>query len=244
MLFTGPLWQVGAEGSEAGSGYGDKTFAGMCQDHSHPGCLQIPFIVGLEDPREIWNTLESAHRSAAVNSVLLHCRCFFRLTKSESESTLAWIGCVRAASVELSNTPAPVTDLNIILVITDGPLMSTSQSSLLSMPCLTRSSPFLPSLNTSPVWSPSSLVQKKRLPRSLRLHLLMPWPTIRAVSRVWEHNRRYLPLVIMLIASPPALYAFALAIRWSLAPSSLLFKRRLLVPKKIPEQRSQRRLGS
>lgn len=97
---------------------------------------QLAFIAGLEDPREIWNTLEVIHRSASVNSVLALRRRFFRLTKDESESTMLWISRVRARAFELSHTPCPVSDIDTILVITDGlpPGYSTVVSALDALP--------------------------------------------------------------------------------------------------------------
>ena len=42
------------------------------------------------------------------------------MTKFESESTMSWISCVHGWAFKLSHTPCPVTDINIIFVITDG----------------------------------------------------------------------------------------------------------------------------
>ena len=81
---------------------------------------QLSFIIGLDDPREIWTTLRDIHRSQSVNSVLSLRRRFFRMRKLETETTLGFISRVRRAAHELSNTPAPVLELDQILVITDG----------------------------------------------------------------------------------------------------------------------------
>ena len=81
---------------------------------------QLSFIAGLEDPRKIWTTLRDIHRSQSVNSVLSLRRRFFRMRKLEAETTLNFISRVRRAAHELSNTPAPVAELDQILVITDG----------------------------------------------------------------------------------------------------------------------------
>ncbi|KAF8326495.1 hypothetical protein F5887DRAFT_925240 [Amanita rubescens] len=81
---------------------------------------QLPFVAGMDDPHQVWTELKSIHRSSTVNSILsLHCR-FFRMVKSESETTQSWISCVHAAGIQLSHTTSPVTDLDIILVITEG----------------------------------------------------------------------------------------------------------------------------
>jgi gag-polypeptide of LTR copia-type/Zinc knuckle len=93
---------------------------------------QLPFVTGLEDPREMWAILESIHRSASVNSILSLRRHFFRMTKSETETTMSWISRVRAQALELTHTPCPVSDLDIILVITDG-LPSTFETVVSSL---------------------------------------------------------------------------------------------------------------
>ncbi|TFY76941.1 hypothetical protein EWM64_g7071 [Hericium alpestre] len=80
---------------------------------------QMPFIVGLEDPRLMWKTLEDIHRSGSVNHILSLRRCFFSMTKLESESTMDWTSCVRSTALELFHSPVPVQDIDIILVITD-----------------------------------------------------------------------------------------------------------------------------
>ena len=81
---------------------------------------QLAFVAGLGDPRVIWNTLESIHRSGAINSILTLRRRFFRMVMQPNESAMAWIARVRAQAFELSQTPYPVIDIDIILVITDG----------------------------------------------------------------------------------------------------------------------------
>ena len=64
--------------------------------------------------------LRDIHRSQLVNSVLSLRHRFFRMRKQEAETTLSFIARVRCAAHELSNTPAPVLELDQILVITDG----------------------------------------------------------------------------------------------------------------------------
>jgi hypothetical protein len=97
---------------------------------------QLPFISGLEDPRKIWEALESIHRSMSVNSVLSLRRQFFRLTKTDSETTMLWISRVRNQALELKDTPAPISDLDVILVITNGlpPAFETVISALDALP--------------------------------------------------------------------------------------------------------------
>lgn len=81
---------------------------------------QVPFVMGMEDPREMWDALEQVHRSSSVNSALSLRRSFLRMLKSEDESAIAWIGRVRARALELSHTPCPATTIDVILVITEG----------------------------------------------------------------------------------------------------------------------------
>ena len=97
---------------------------------------QLSFISGLENPRDIWLALEGVHRSASVNSVLSLRRRFLRMTMRESESIMTWISRVRTAAGELSHTPCPVSDIDIILVITDGlpPTFATVVSALDNLP--------------------------------------------------------------------------------------------------------------
>jgi len=97
---------------------------------------QLPFVMGMVDPRQMWDTLETVHRSVSVNSILSLRRSFFRMTKLESESIMTWISRVRARAIELSNTPCPASDLDIILVITDGlpPVFETVVSALDGLP--------------------------------------------------------------------------------------------------------------
>ncbi|KAL6305910.1 hypothetical protein BKA93DRAFT_696141, partial [Sparassis latifolia] len=42
------------------------------------------------------------------------------MTKVESESIMTWISRVRTAALELSRTPYPTTELDIIMVISNG----------------------------------------------------------------------------------------------------------------------------
>lgn len=97
---------------------------------------QLSFISGLENPRDIWLALEGVHRSASVNSVLSLRRRFLRMTMRNSESIMTWISRVRASAGELSHTPCPVSDIDIILVITDGlpPSFATVVSALDNLP--------------------------------------------------------------------------------------------------------------
>jgi len=81
---------------------------------------QLGFIGRLEDPSEAWQTLETIHRSSSVNSVLSLHRHFFTMKKLPPESILTWIGRVHTCALELSLTTAPVTDLDIILIISEG----------------------------------------------------------------------------------------------------------------------------
>lgn len=81
---------------------------------------QLPFVMGMENPREMWAALEVTHRSSSVNSALSLRRSFLRMVKSEDESAISWIGRVRARALELSHTPCPATVIDIILVITEG----------------------------------------------------------------------------------------------------------------------------
>ena len=81
---------------------------------------QVPFITGIQDPRLIWKALHDVHRAMSVNSILSLRRRFFHMAKAEDETTLFFISRVRRAALELANTPAPVTELDQILVITDG----------------------------------------------------------------------------------------------------------------------------
>lgn len=97
---------------------------------------QLAFIIGLENPRDIWLALEEVHRSASVNSILSLRRRFFRMTMRETESIMTWVSRVRAAAHELASTPCPVPDIDIILVITDGlpPTFATVVSALDNLP--------------------------------------------------------------------------------------------------------------
>lgn len=81
---------------------------------------QVPFVLGMENPREMWEALEQVHRSSSVNSALSLRRSFLRMVKNEDESAIGWIGRVRARALELSHTPCPATTIDIILVITEG----------------------------------------------------------------------------------------------------------------------------
>jgi hypothetical protein len=81
---------------------------------------QLPFIMGSEDPRENWEALQEVHRSSSVNSALSLRRSFLRMFKLESETILTWIGRVRARALELSHSPCPAKDIDIILVMTEG----------------------------------------------------------------------------------------------------------------------------
>src|SRR5258705_1251477 len=81
---------------------------------------QLGFIGCLEDPSEAWHTLEMIHRSSSVNSVLSLHHHFFTMKKLPSESILTWIRHVHICALELSLTTAPVTDLGIILIISEG----------------------------------------------------------------------------------------------------------------------------
>jgi len=81
---------------------------------------QLPFIMGSEDPRENWEALQEVHRSTSVNSALSLRRSFLRMSKLESETILTWIGRVRARALELSHSPCPAKDIDVILVMTEG----------------------------------------------------------------------------------------------------------------------------
>ncbi|KAJ3559233.1 hypothetical protein NM688_g460 [Phlebia brevispora] len=87
---------------------------------------QTPFVMGLEDSHEIWMVLRDLHHSQSVNSVLSLRRCFFRMAKLKSETIMAYITRIRKAAYELSHTSAPVSELDMILVITDGLLQEYS----------------------------------------------------------------------------------------------------------------------
>ncbi len=80
----------------------------------------VPFIMGMESPRKMWEALKQVHRSSSVNSALSLCYSFLRMVKKEDESTIGWIGRVHARALELSHTPCPATTIDIILVITKG----------------------------------------------------------------------------------------------------------------------------
>jgi hypothetical protein len=54
------------------------------------------------------------------------------MIKSETETTMSWISRVHAQALELTHTPCPVSDLDIILVITDG-LPSTFETVVSSL---------------------------------------------------------------------------------------------------------------
>lgn len=81
---------------------------------------QLPLVQGITDPRVMWNTLRGVHRSRSVNSILSLRRRFFHMRKRDDETTLAFITRVRRAANELSETPAPVSEIDQIIVITDG----------------------------------------------------------------------------------------------------------------------------
>ena len=81
---------------------------------------QLSFVAGLENPREIWKEIESLHRSSSINSILSLRRRFLHMSKSPTETVMDWITRVQAAAFELENTPYPVSDLDLILVLTDG----------------------------------------------------------------------------------------------------------------------------
>lgn len=81
---------------------------------------QLPFITDKTTARDSWITLRNVHRSYSVNSILSLRRRFFRMRKSESESTLDFVSRVRKAALELSHTPCPTSEIDQILVITDG----------------------------------------------------------------------------------------------------------------------------
>lgn len=81
---------------------------------------QMAYVLGTENPREAWGLLEEVHRSSSVNSILALRRRFFRMMKDESESIITWIARVRTAALELKYTDHPVSELDIIMVVTDG----------------------------------------------------------------------------------------------------------------------------
>ncbi len=81
---------------------------------------QVPFVMGMESPREMWEALEQVHRSLSVNSDLSLRRSFLRIVKKEDKFVIGWIGRVRARALELSHTPCPATTVDVILVITEG----------------------------------------------------------------------------------------------------------------------------
>lgn len=81
---------------------------------------QMSYVLDSEDPREAWGALEEIHRSTSVNSILaLRCR-FFRMTKLDDESIIAWISRVRGAALEMKDSPYPVSEIDIVMVCTDG----------------------------------------------------------------------------------------------------------------------------
>ncbi|PPR08175.1 hypothetical protein CVT24_012247, partial [Panaeolus cyanescens] len=82
--------------------------------------FQLPFVSGMESPREMWLALAKIHRSSSVNSILALRRRFFSLCMEADESIISWISRVRALSMELQFTKAPMSDLDIILAITIG----------------------------------------------------------------------------------------------------------------------------
>lgn len=81
---------------------------------------QLPFVMGMEDPRVMWEALEQVHRSSSVNSALSLRRSFLRMHKAENETVLGWISRVRSRALELSHTPCPATTIDIVLVMTEG----------------------------------------------------------------------------------------------------------------------------
>lgn len=68
---------------------------------------QLSFIIGLDDPREIWTTLRDIHRSQSVNSVLSLRRRFFRMHKLEAETTLSFIAQCSSRSTRTFKHPCP-----------------------------------------------------------------------------------------------------------------------------------------
>ncbi len=81
---------------------------------------QLPFMMGMEDPREMWEAIQDMHRSSSLNHALSLCRSFFRMCKNENETVTGWIGRVRARALELSYTPCPATIVDIVLIMTEG----------------------------------------------------------------------------------------------------------------------------
>ncbi|GBE86473.1 hypothetical protein SCP_0903520 [Sparassis crispa] len=127
-LVTADLWEVvgpeeeklvarGLKGVAAKKKKREQVYSKILMNLSPP---QMAFVLGSENPQEAWAALEETHRSASVNSILSLHRHFFRMMKVESESIMTWISRVHTAALELSRTPYPTTELDIIMVISDG----------------------------------------------------------------------------------------------------------------------------
>jgi len=80
---------------------------------------QIPHIRD-RDPRIIWNTLKSLHRSRGFASRLALRRRFVLMKKSDSQSMQSWIADVRRLAFELKEIGVDIADEDIILVLTTG----------------------------------------------------------------------------------------------------------------------------
>lgn len=57
---------------------------------------QVPFMMGIENPLEIWEALENMHCSLSVTSALSLCCSFLHMVKNVNKSTIGWISHVCA----------------------------------------------------------------------------------------------------------------------------------------------------
>ena len=128
VLIAADLWDVvgpevvpfATKGPKAVQAFEKKKQLAMSKIVLSLAPSQLSFVAGLENPREIWKEIESLHRSSSINSILSLRRRFLHMSKSPTETVMDWITRVQAAAFELENTPYPVSDLDLILVLTDG----------------------------------------------------------------------------------------------------------------------------
>ena len=114
---VGPESEFSPKGPKTSKKKREQAYSRILETISEP---QLAYVLGTDDPREAWMLLEEAHCSTSVNSILSLRRGFFRMTKTETESIMLWISRVRTAALELSRTDHPITELDQVMVITDG----------------------------------------------------------------------------------------------------------------------------
>lgn len=81
---------------------------------------QLPFVEDLEDPRQVWLTLQEMHRSSSMNSLLTSHARFQNMQMTPDESVLTYISRVRRAALEMKTSPVPIREFDQILKITAG----------------------------------------------------------------------------------------------------------------------------